>query len=126
LRITAVLEGGAALAFLVWPSIPVWVLFGRPIAAGFAELFVRYAGAALLSLSIACWFADHSGRATRALIAAMTLYDVLALGLLADAGLGLSLAGPLLWPAVGLHAALALWSLATLSKTAAQGAELVP
>ena len=39
----------------------------------------------------------------------MLIYDVAAAALLAYAGLALSLVGIALWPAVVLHAALAVW-----------------
>jgi len=73
-------------------------------------------GAALLALGVACWFArgDGQSRATRALPAAMLLYNVIVAALLVHAHLGPGLSGIGLWPVVILHAALAGWSLACL------------
>jgi hypothetical protein len=43
-------------------------------------------------------------------LAGVLLYDVVVAGLLGYAGLSLNMAGIGLWPAVGLHAALAAWA----------------
>ncbi len=71
----------------------------------------RVGGAGLLALGVACWFArgDTQSRAARGLVAAMLLYDVAAAGVLAFAGIGFGLQGVALWPAVVLHAVMAVW-----------------
>jgi len=70
----------------------------------------------LLSLGIACWLArnDEQSRAATGLIAAMLLYNTAVAAVLVYAGIGLRLAGVGTWPAVLLHAALAVWCLACL------------
>jgi hypothetical protein len=50
------------------------------------------------------------------LIAAMLLYNVATAAALAFAGIGLRLHGIALWPAVVLHAAMAVWCVACLRR----------
>jgi hypothetical protein len=116
LRISAMLEGTVALVFLFDPSLPVWALFGQPLDAAPTQLAARIAGAALLSLAMACWWAgaDSASRAASSLVAALLVYDLLAIFLLLHARMVLTLSGIGLWPAVVLHAALALWCMAAL------------
>jgi len=80
------------------------------------ETIGRVAGAALLALGVACWFArgDALGGDAKGLVAAMLLYNVAVAALLAYAAIGLKLGGPVLWPAVILHAAMAVWCIACL------------
>jgi len=96
--------------------MPVSLLLGVSLDSLGAATVARVAGAALLALGVAFWFArdDGQSRATRALLAAMSLYNVAAVALLVHARLGLGLSGVGLWPVVILHAALAVWSLACL------------
>jgi len=47
-------------------------------------------------------------------VTAMLVYNVAVAAVLAHASLGLSVTGALLWPAVGLHTALAAWCSACL------------
>jgi hypothetical protein len=71
----------------------------------------RVAGAALFALGVACWLArsDTQSRTARGLIAAMLLYNVATVAVLTFTGIGLRLHGVALWPAVVLHAVMALW-----------------
>lgn len=112
----AAMEVAIGLALLVSPSLPVSLLLGVSLDTAGALMVARVAGAALLSLGVACWLArdDGQSRATRGLIAAMLLYNVAATALLAFAGLGLELAGVGLWPTVVIHAALAVWCISCL------------
>jgi hypothetical protein len=65
----------------------------------------------LLAVSIACWGGrlDTRGSAPFGLLMGVLAYDVAAAVLLAHAGLFMNLLGVLLWPAVIVHAALAVW-----------------
>jgi hypothetical protein len=74
----------------------------------------RLAGAGLLSLGVVCWLArnDEPSRAVHGLVAAMLLYNIIAVVVLAYAGGVLALVGIALWPAVVLHTALTVWCIA--------------
>jgi hypothetical protein len=64
----------------------------------------------------ACWLARDDGpsRARRGLVAAMLLYNSVAVAVLASAGAGVRLVGVLMWPTVALHSVLAVWCIACL------------
>jgi len=116
LIVTAVIEVATGLALLLTPSLPVSLLFGSSLDTSTALTVGRVAGAALLALGVACWLARHDGqsRAATGLVAAMVLYNTAAVAILASAGVGSGLVGVGLWPAVVLHAALAVWCIACL------------
>src|SRR5580698_7923603 len=108
---TALIEGATGIALLVVPSIVVKLLLGSPLDSAPAIVLGRVAGAALLALGIACWFARDNipSRAVRGLGAAMLFYNLAAVVLFIYAACYLKLQGVALWPAVILHAAMAAW-----------------
>jgi hypothetical protein len=116
LIVTAVIETGTGLALIVAPSVPVWLLLDTELDAPAALALGRIAGAALLSLGVACSLArnDEQSRAATGLTTAMLLYDTGAAAILAFGGLGSGLQGVGLWPAVALHAGMAVWCTACL------------
>ena len=116
--VTAVVETAVGLTLLSTPPLVARLLLGASLDGAAALIAGRMTGAALLSLGVACWLAreDGASRAGRGLTAAMLLYNAAAAAVLADAGAGARLAGILLWPTVALHAALAVWCLASLRR----------
>ena len=116
--VTALAEAGVGLTLLLSPPFVARLLLGVSLDAPAALIVGRIAGAALLSLGAACWLARDDGpsRARRGLIAAMLLYNSAAAAVLANAGAGVRLVGVLMWPAVALHAALAVWCIVCLRK----------
>jgi len=102
---------------LLWsPPLVAGLLLGVSLDAPAAMIVGQIAGAALLSLGVACWLARDDGpsRTRRGLVAAMLLYNTAAAAVLANAGAGARLVGVLMWPAVAGHAALAIWCIACL------------
>jgi len=116
LAITAALEAATGLALLLSPPLIAGLLLGVALDAPAARVVARLAGAALLALAVACWRArvDGASRAARGVVAAMLLYNIGAVAVLAYAGAGVGLFSVFLWPAVVLHGALAIWCITCL------------
>jgi hypothetical protein len=125
LAATAAIEVGAGVALMGFPSVAVKLLLGSPLDSAPAIVLGRVAGAALFTLGIACWLGrgDTQSRAARGLVAAMTFYNLAAVAVFMFAGLGLGLRGVALWPAVILHAAMAVWCVTCLRRKPAPEAK---
>jgi hypothetical protein len=95
----AVGEAATGLALLIVPSLVGWWLLGEELT-GIAIPVARVSGIALIALGIACW-PGLSRVGMLAYSVAVTLY-------LAYLGTVWRLGGVLLWPAVALHAVVAL------------------
>ena len=123
LKLTAIIEAGTGLALIAVPATIVRLLLGAEISGASIPLG-RVAGAALLALGIACWLArdDSQSRTARGLVVAMLMYNIPATAILAFAGIGFGLHGVALWPAVVLHAAMAVWCVACLRRGPQNGA----
>jgi hypothetical protein len=105
------------LLLLLAPSVLVELLLGAAPGTPAGVTVSRVAGAALVALGVACWLAreDATGRAAKALIAAMLLYNVAVIAILVLAWTSLGLLGIALWPVVMAHVGLAAWGVACLS-----------
>jgi hypothetical protein len=113
---TSVIEAGAGLALLVSPALTAWILIGATFDTPADSVVGRVAGAALLAWGLCCWVARNDDRrsAGKGIIAGMLLYNAVTVLVLAEAGVVLHLSGIGLWPAVVLHAAMAVWCLICL------------
>jgi hypothetical protein len=122
LTATAFVEIPTGVALLASPGVPASLLLGAPLAASAAIAVARMAGAAVLSLGVACWLVRHDGesRPGRGVVVSMLGYNVGVGVVLTHASLGLSVTGVLLWPAVGLHTALAAWCIACMRRSPLQ------
>src|SRR5437867_7441949 len=109
LKLTATIEAATGLGLIAVPAIVVRLLLGAEISGASIPLG-RVAGVALLALGVACWLAsyDEQSCAARGLVSAMVLYNIGASLTLALAGIGSGFVGIALWPAVILHAAMAV------------------
>jgi len=118
LTLTAIIEAATGLALIALPAIVVRLLLGAEISGASIPLG-RVAGAALLALGVACWLArnDRQSRAARGLVVAMLVYNIVATAVLAFADIGLGLHGVALWPAVVLHAVMAIWCIVCLRRS---------
>ena len=118
LRLTAIIEAATGLGLIAVPAIVVRLLLDAEITGASIPLG-RVAGVALLALGVACWLArdDTQSRAARGLVSAMVLYNLGAVIILASAGIGLGFIGIALWPAVILHAAMAVWCVTSLRRS---------
>jgi hypothetical protein len=114
LSVTALVECPTGLLLLLWPALVFALLFGWHLPAPETLVMGRIAGAGALSIGIASWLARDDARtpAQIGVLAGVLAYNALAAAVLVFAGAVLSMTGPVLWPAVVYHVALAAWSLA--------------
>jgi hypothetical protein len=116
LTLSALLEFAVGALLLLSPSRPVSLLLGTPLDARSGVVIGRLAGAALVSLGVACWLARNEGqrRAARGVALAMLLYNFGAAAVLAHASLRVELTACAIWPAAVLHLALGVWCAAAI------------
>jgi hypothetical protein len=116
LLVTALVEAATGLCLLFLPAVLFIVLLGLEHAAADTIFVGRLAGAAVLAIGTASWVARADARtpAQLGLLIGVLIYDAAAAMLLAFAGLILKMNGVLLWPAVAIHAILAVWCLICL------------
>ena len=99
LATVAVVEAVTGAALLVVPSVVVRLLLGAE-AAGVCIPVARVTGIALFALSVSCW----PGPA----LSGMLTYSTFATVYLLYLGIRREWVGPLLWPALVVHAVLTL------------------
>ncbi len=118
LTVTSIIEFPTAFILLVFPSLITKLLFGATLDTPIALIVARVAGAAILALAVACWFARKDGinSAANGLVVAMLLYNTSITLLLIYAALVLSLSGIGLWPVTLTHGAMSVWCIINLLK----------
>jgi hypothetical protein len=99
LLLTGVAEAATGMALLLVPVLVGRLLLGVELA-GVSVVVARVAGIALLALGVGCW----PGPA----LLGMLTYNALGTVYFASLAFDGKWAGPLLWPAVGLQAVLAI------------------
>jgi hypothetical protein len=101
LVLAAVSEAATGLALLIVPSLVGRLLLGTELT-GVAIPVARVTGIALVALAVACWPGATP-------LCGMLTYNALATAFFAYLGIRGNWVGPLLWPAVALHAVMAIF-----------------
>ena len=113
LIVTALLEVGTGFSLMVVPSLTAELLLGQGLSSPPALVVARIAGAALISVGVACWLTRNGERpAQSGLVCGMLVYNIAVPIVLLHAWFAWALEGLGLWPAILLHAGLAIWCLA--------------
>ena len=102
LALGAVGEAATGLVLMTYPAMFIRLLMGAELS-GVGTALGRLTGIALLALGVACWPGAHAATGKAAPRALLT-YSLLATVYLLTVGLGGTLVGTLLWPAVAVHA----------------------
>src|SRR5215204_4879227 len=110
LTITALIEATTGLALAIIPSLLISILLGTSIKDSGAILISRLAGAALLTISIACWLLRNDTQSS-VMAKAMIAYNLFSIALLVYWVFVEKISGPGLWPAVIIHVLLLVWCL---------------
>ncbi|MCX6928271.1 MAG: hypothetical protein NT154_34435 [Verrucomicrobia bacterium] len=97
---SAIAEAATGLALLVVPSLVGRLLLGTELT-GVAIPVARVTGIALIALGVACWPGCT-------VLCGMLTYNALAAAFFVFLGIRGHWVGLLLWPAAGLHAAMAI------------------
>lgn len=108
LAFAAVVECGTGLVLMLYPALVAQLLLGGALT-GIGVLMGRCFGIALFAQGLACW-PQRQRRAESSLPAfrSMLAYNTLIALYLAYLGMFVQSAGLLLWPAVAIHAVVAL------------------
>ena len=107
LAFSALVEVGTGLVLLFDPAFVIALLLGAN-ASGVGIPLGRGFGIALLALGVAAWPGRSRTDGGLPAFRAMLLYNALIASYLAYLGAVVHVGGVLLWPAVGLHAVVAL------------------
>ncbi|MDR7133208.1 multisubunit Na+/H+ antiporter MnhG subunit [Lysobacter niastensis] len=112
----AAAELGTGLGLLVVPSFLSQLLLGEGLGSTVSALVGRVAGAALVSIGLACCFESAGRRAgsPKGLLVALLLYNAIVALLLTHGALYRGVHGLLLWPVVVVHVAFAIWCTASI------------
>ena len=112
LAFAAVVEVGTGLVLMIDPAIVVTLLLGADVS-GVGMLLGRCFGITFVALGLACWPRRRRDESDSPAFRAMLTYNAFIALYLAYLGVVQNMAGMLLWPAVALHAVVAVllvWS----------------
>jgi hypothetical protein len=107
ITVAAAIEVGTALVLVSFPSLFARLILGAELSAP-GQAVGRLAGFALIALVLACWPRAGEESASAASLRALLVFSVLVALYLAYLGIGGGFPGPLLWPAVVMHSAVAI------------------
>jgi hypothetical protein len=107
LAVAAVVEAGTGVALMLAPAIVIALLLGTN-EAGVSIALARFLGIALLALGLTCWPRGLHASRDSGPFQGMLTYNLLVALFLAYLGTLGHLGGLLLWPAVVLHASVAM------------------
>ena len=107
LYFTSVVELGTGLVLIINPALVVALLLGAEISGVGIALGMCF-GITLLALVLACWPRGSNAQAGSPAFWGMLVYNTLIALLLVDLFAVGHFEGVLLWPAVALHAAVAM------------------
>jgi hypothetical protein len=107
LGVAAAFEAATGLALLLFPATVVHLLLGAR-SGGLTVAVSRVVGAALIALGVACWPGRDPGSGAGRALSGMLVYSLLITADFIYLGIRREWVGPLLWPAVVVHAALTL------------------
>jgi hypothetical protein len=114
---TALIEFMTGVALMLVPSITAEILLGSPISTIAGTTIGRVAGAAFISLAVACWLArnDEQSNAAKGLVVAMLLYNIIVTVILASTVIVISLTVVLSLVLI-THLVLIAWCIYALQK----------
>ena len=107
LAFSAIVEAGTGLALMFDPAVVADLLIGASVS-GVGAVMGRCFGIGLVALGLACWPGTQRAEGGSPALRAMLTYNALIALYLAYLGTVAAMRGPLLWPAVGAHAVVAL------------------
>ena len=115
LKITGLVEAITGFGLVIIPSFLITILLGTTLTDKAALIPGRLAGAALITISIACYFVKGDSQ-SYLMVKAMLVYNLISTTLLVYAYLVVGISGPGLWPAVLLHTGLLAWCILLLKR----------
>ena len=104
--VAAVEAAATGVILIIVPALFDWLILGAELSEP-GQALGRLAGIALFGFGLASWPAPAVGGPTST-VRALSIYNLLATIYLGYLGIAGKLAGVLLWPAVALHAVLAI------------------
>ena len=111
LTVTAIVEGIAGIGLFIAPASVVSLLLNTPLDTAGGLVAARLGGAAIVTVAICCWKARsfEMPQSAAGIVMAMLFYNFAAAAVLVYGGVRLGLQSKFVWPAIVVHAVLAVW-----------------